>query len=184
MTRTKTVWTANVLTLFPEMFPGPLGHSLAGKALKEDVWSLQTLNIRSFADDKHKIVDDTPFGGGAGMIMRPDIIDRALEHVSQSLGETCLPILYLTPRGLPLTQDKVKILCSGSGIVLVCGRNEGVDQYREGRIRINLLSLEFSSILEQVVSRHTGGDSKEGDQQLEETSRNDSNAGFLVTGRR
>ena len=128
MTRTKTVWTANVLTLFPEMFPGPLGHSLAGKALKEDVWSLQTLNIRSFADDKHKIVDDTPFGGGAGMIMRSDIIDRALEYVSQSFGETDLPILYLTPRDLPLTQAKVKFLCAGNGVVIVCGRYEGIDQ--------------------------------------------------------
>ena len=141
MTRTKTVWTANVLTLFPEMFPGPLGHSLAGKALKEDVWSLQTLNIRSFADDKHKIVDDTPFGGGAGMIMRPDIIDRALEHVSQSFGETDLPILYLTPRGLPLTQAKVKLLCTGNGVVIVCGRYEGIDQRAIGAWKMEEISL-------------------------------------------
>jgi len=122
------IWTAKVLTLFPEMFPGPLGCSLAGKALDEGVWALETLNIRSFADGNHHIVDDTPFGGGAGMIMRADVIDRALDYVSESLSQISLPILYLTPRGAPLTQLRVRDLAAGNGVVVVCGRYEGIDE--------------------------------------------------------
>ena len=122
------IWTAKVLTLFPEMFPGPLGCSLAGKALDEGVWALETLDIRSFADGNHHVVDDTPFGGGAGMIMRADVIDRALDYVSGSFSQLSLPIIYLTPRGAPLTQLRVRDLAAGSGVVVVCGRYEGIDE--------------------------------------------------------
>ena len=122
------IWTAKVLTLFPEMFPGPLGCSLAGKALDEGVWALETLDIRSFADGNHHVVDDTPFGGGAGMIMRADVIDRALDYVSESFSQISLPILYLTPRGAPLTQLRVRDLAAGNGVVVVCGRYEGIDE--------------------------------------------------------
>ena len=125
---TTTIWFAKILTLFPEIFPGPLGWSLAGNALEDGVWSLQTLNIRSFAGHIDHIVDDAPFGGGAGMVMRPDVIDRALECVTKSLEEASVPILYLTPRGIPLTQAKVKELSAGNGIILVCGRYEGIDE--------------------------------------------------------
>ena len=122
------IWTAKVLTLFPEMFPGPLGCSLAGKALDEDVWALETLDIRSFADGNHHVVDDTPFGGGAGMIMRADVIDRALDYVSESFSQISLPIIYPTPRGAPLTQLRVRDLAAGNGVVVVCGRYEGIDE--------------------------------------------------------
>ena len=122
------IWTAKVLTLFPEMFPGPLGCSLAGKALDEGVWTLETLDIRTFTDGNHHVVDDTPFGGGAGMIMRADVIDSALDYVSESFGQISLPILYLTPRGAPLTQLRVRDLAAGNGVVVVCGRYEGIDE--------------------------------------------------------
>ena len=122
------IWIAKVLTLFPEMFPGPLGCSLAGKALGEGVWALETLDIRSFADGNHHVVDDTPFGGGAGMIMRADVIDRALDYVSESFSQISLPIIYLTPRGTPLTQLRVRDLAAGNGVVVVCGRYEGIDE--------------------------------------------------------
>ena len=122
------IWTAKVLTLFPEMFPGPLGCSLAGKALDEGVWALETLDIRTFTDGNHHVVDDTPFGGGAGMIMRADVIDRALDCVSESFSQISLPILYLTPRCVPLTQLRVRDLAAGNGVVVVCGRYEGIDE--------------------------------------------------------
>jgi tRNA (guanine37-N1)-methyltransferase len=117
-------WTARVLTLFPEMFPGPLGHSLAGRALARGDWSLETIDIRGFATDRHRSVDDTPFGGGAGMVMRPDVIDAALEAASLPGAAQ----IVLTPRGRPLTQRRVAELASGPGVVLVCGRYEGIDQ--------------------------------------------------------
>jgi tRNA (guanine37-N1)-methyltransferase len=118
-----SAWTATVLTLFPEMFPGPLAHSLAGKARAAGIWRLDTVDIRNFADDKHRTVDDTPFGGGPGMVMRPDVIDRAIA------GTKCEgPVLYLTPRGARLDQARVKELAAGPGIGLLCGRFEGIDQ--------------------------------------------------------
>ena len=119
-------WAATVLTLFPEMFPGPLGHSLAGRALEQGLWSLAALNLREFASDKHRTVDDLPFGGGAGMVMRPDVIARALDHASES--GTARPLLYLSARGAPLGQARVQALADGPGIVVLCGRFEGVDQ--------------------------------------------------------
>ncbi|TCS63621.1 tRNA (guanosine(37)-N1)-methyltransferase TrmD [Varunaivibrio sulfuroxidans] len=124
-------WSARLLTLYPEMFPGPLGQSLAGRALEDGRWSLETVNIRSFATDKHHTVDDTPSGGGAGMVMRPDVIDRALTGVMADGAVTATdgaPLIYLTPRGRPLTQDRVKALAEGPGVVVLCGRFEGVDQ--------------------------------------------------------
>ncbi len=119
------VWTARVLTLFPEMFPGPLGQSLAGKALNDGLWRLEASDIRSFAQDKHKTVDDTPFGGGPGMVMRPDVVDAALEAATQDgLG----PAIYLTPRGRRVEQALVREWAQGPGMVLLCGRYEGLDE--------------------------------------------------------
>ncbi|HEY0419368.1 MAG TPA: tRNA (guanosine(37)-N1)-methyltransferase TrmD, partial [Acetobacteraceae bacterium] len=116
-------WRASVLTLFPAMFPGPLGLSLAGRALERGVWSLEARDIRAHATDRHRTVDDTPFGGGAGMVMRPDIIDAALAAVADDR-----PCIYLTPRGTRLTQARVRRLAAGPGVVLLCGRYEGIDQ--------------------------------------------------------
>ncbi len=115
-----------MLSLFPEMFPGPLGISLAGQGLTNGAWSLDTLDIRSFATDKHRSVDDTPFGGGPGMVMRPDVIDSALNAVRQKSPE--LPLVYLSPRGRTFTQAKAHTLASGPGVALLCGRFEGLDQ--------------------------------------------------------
>lgn len=119
-------WRASVLTLFPEMFPGPLGHSLAGRGLERDLWRLETVDIRSFAQDRHQSVDDTPFGGGAGMVMRPDIVARALDATAGANDPR--PRLYLSPRGERLTQARARELADGPGVVLLCGRYEGVDQ--------------------------------------------------------
>ncbi len=116
-------WQATVLTLFPEMFPGPLGLSLAGKALAEGIWSLEARDIRSFATDTHRTVDDAPFGGGPGMVLRPDIVDSALASVTAP-G----PRIYLSPRGRVLDQERVRSLAEGPGAVLLCGRFEGLDQ--------------------------------------------------------
>jgi tRNA (guanine37-N1)-methyltransferase len=118
-----TPWRATVLTLFPEMFPGPLGLSLAGRGLAEGIWSLAAVDIRDFATDRHRSVDDTPFGGGAGMVMRPDIVDAAIKG-SPGPG----PLVYLTPRGQRLDQPLVRRLADGPGVRVVCGRFEGVDQ--------------------------------------------------------
>lgn len=116
-------WRATVLTLFPDMFPGPLAHSLAGRALADRVWALRTIDIRDFATDRHRSVDDVPFGGGAGMVLRPDVVDAAL-----AAADPDLPAIYLTPRGRPLTQERVRELAAGPGVALLCGRYEGVDQ--------------------------------------------------------
>ncbi|HUZ62490.1 MAG TPA: tRNA (guanosine(37)-N1)-methyltransferase TrmD [Acetobacteraceae bacterium] len=116
-------WRATVLTLFPEMFPGPLGHSLAGKALSEGRWSLDPVDIRAFAEGRHRSVDDTPFGGGAGMVMRPDVVDAAIAAVADDR-----PLLCLTPRGRPFVQADAQRLAAGPGVVLICGRYEGIDQ--------------------------------------------------------
>jgi len=116
-------WTATVLTLFPAMFPGPLAHSLAGKAREAGIWRLDAVDIRDFADDKHRTVDDAPFGGGPGMVMRPDVIDRAIAATAFA-G----PLLYLSPRGRRLDQARVKELAAGPGLGLLCGRFEGIDQ--------------------------------------------------------
>lgn len=121
-------WRATVLTLFPEMFPGPLAYSLAGKALEEKRWSLELVQIRDFATDKHQSVDDTCFGGGAGMVLRPNIVDAALEDVaSREEKKTVRPLIYLTPRGKPLDQAMVRRYAASPGVILLCGRYEGID---------------------------------------------------------
>jgi tRNA (guanine37-N1)-methyltransferase len=117
---------ATVLTLYPEMFPGPLGVSLAGKALGAGAWILETVQIRDFATDRHRTVDDTPAGGGAGMVMRADVLARAIDHASPESDER--PRLLMSPRGMPLTQRRVRQLAGGPGALIVCGRFEGVDQ--------------------------------------------------------
>jgi tRNA (guanine37-N1)-methyltransferase len=118
-------WTATVVTIFPEMFPGPLGASLAGRGLARGAWRLDAVDLRGFADDRHRTVDDTPFGGGAGMVMRPDIVARAIDHVVARGAPG--PLVYLSPRGEPLRQARVAELAAGPGVVLLCGRYEGVD---------------------------------------------------------
>jgi tRNA (guanine37-N1)-methyltransferase len=117
-------WTATALTLFPEMFPGVLGHSLAGKALEKGVWALETVDIRGFATDKHQTVDDAPMGGGAGMVMRPDVLDTAIASVADKPGR----MIYLSPRGAVFDQAMARDLAAGPGVKLLCGRYEGVDQ--------------------------------------------------------
>lgn len=120
-------WLATVLTLFPDMLPGPLGFSLAGKALESGVWRLEKVDFRTFARDKHRSVDDSPAGGGAGMVLRPDVLAAAIDEVLAH--QTALrPIIYLSPRGKLLTQQRVRELRGGSGVVLICGRFEGVDE--------------------------------------------------------
>ncbi|WP_298673774.1 tRNA (guanosine(37)-N1)-methyltransferase TrmD [uncultured Sphingomonas sp.] len=116
-------FAATVLTLYPEMFPGPLGLSLAGRALAEARWSLDARNIRDFATDRHRSVDDTPAGGGAGMVLRADVVARAVDHVADDR-----PLLAMTPRGRPLTQDRVRSLAARPGVVILCGRFEGFDE--------------------------------------------------------
>ena len=116
-------WTATVMTLFPEMFPGPLGCSLAGKALAEGLWRLETVDIRGFARDKHRSVDDAPFGGGPGMVMRPDVLDRVIGE-----GAGPGPVVYLSPRGRLVDQARIKALAGSPGVSLLCGRDEGVDE--------------------------------------------------------
>ena len=119
-------WAATILTLYPEMFPGPLGHSLAGRALEEGIWSLEAVQIRDFATDRHRSVDDTPAGGGAGMVMRADVLARAVDHV---LGRRPgAPLLAMTPRGRSLDQGMVRELAEGPGISVLCGRFEGIDE--------------------------------------------------------
>ena len=120
-------WHAVAVTLFPEMFPGPLGASLAGRALADGAWRLDTVNIRDFATDRHQSVDDEPFGGGPGMVMRPDIVDSALAAAA-NLVDGVAPIIYLSPRGRPLDQKRIRELADGPGAALLCGRYEGIDQ--------------------------------------------------------
>jgi len=116
-------FAATVLTLYPEMFPGPLGMSLAGRALAEGTWSLDAVNIRDFAIDKHRTVDDTPAGGGAGMVLRADVLAAAIDSVADDR-----PVLAMTPRGKPLDQDRIRALAGGPGATIICGRFEGFDE--------------------------------------------------------
>jgi tRNA (guanine37-N1)-methyltransferase len=136
-------WRASVVTLFPEMFPGSLGMSLAGRALGEGAWTLDTVNPRDFATDRHRSVDDTPFGGGPGMVLKPDILAAAIEAASGD-GR---PRLLMTPRGAPLTQERVRALAAGPGAVIVCGRFEGVDE----RV-VAACGLEEISVSDAVLS--------------------------------
>ena len=137
------MWRATVLTIFPDMFPGPLAQSLAGKALTSRIWSLDTIDIRSHAADKHRTVDDTPAGGGPGMVMKPDVLARALDAVPHDTR----PRLLMSPRGLPLTQGRVAALAQGPGAIILCGRFEGIDERLiEGR------AFEEISIGDYVLS--------------------------------
>jgi tRNA (guanine37-N1)-methyltransferase len=120
------MWRASVLTIFPEMFPGPLAFSLAGKALGAGIWSVDTHDIREHATDKHRSVDDTPAGGGPGMVMRADVIARALDAAAPAPDTR--PRLLMSARGTPLTQERVEALARSNGVVLICGRFEGVDE--------------------------------------------------------
>jgi tRNA (guanine37-N1)-methyltransferase len=137
------MWRASVLTIFPEMFPGPLGLSLAGKALVSGAWSLDVVDIRSFAADKHRTVDDTPAGGGPGMVMKADVLGRAIDATATDTR----PRLLMSPRGTPLTQARIEALTGEGGVVLVCGRFEGIDE----RV-IAARGLEEVSIGDYVLS--------------------------------
>ena len=137
------MWRASVLTIFPEMFPGPLGLSLAGKALASGAWSLDAVDIRTFATDKHRTVDDTPAGGGPGMVMKADVLGRAIDAVATDAR----PRLLMSPRGAPLTQARTEGLSRDGGTILVCGRFEGVDE----RV-IAARGLEEVSIGDYVLS--------------------------------
>ncbi|MEO9336258.1 tRNA (guanosine(37)-N1)-methyltransferase TrmD [Mesorhizobium sp. SB112] len=136
---------ASVLTLYPDMFPGALGLSLAGRALEAGTWSLETIQIRDFATDKHRTVDDTPAGGGAGMVMRADVLSRAIDHAAPENDPR--PKLLMSPRGKPLDQARVRELAVGPGAVILCGRFEGVDQ----RL-IEARGLEEVSIGDYILS--------------------------------
>jgi tRNA (guanine37-N1)-methyltransferase len=137
------MWRASVLTIFPEMFPGPLGLSLAGRALKSGIWSLESVDIRDFGQGAHRIVDDTPAGGGPGMVMKADVLAAAID----ARAADGRPRLLMSPRGAPLTQARVAALTRGEGAVLVCGRFEGVDE----RL-IAARNLEEISIGDYVLS--------------------------------
>jgi tRNA (guanine37-N1)-methyltransferase len=128
--RLKGAWTAKVITLFPEIFPGTLGASLTGKALQEGLWALETIDLRIFGEGKHRNVDDTPAGGGAGMVLRADILARALGMAQTGTPEDRekWPVVYLSPRGKPLTQAMAQRFSEAEGITLLCGRFEGVDE--------------------------------------------------------
>ena len=119
-------FTAQILTLYPEMFPGPLGVSLAGRALADGKWSCDPIHIRDFAADRHRTVDDTPAGGGAGMVLRADIVAQAVDHALDKRPD--LPVLAMTPRGKPITQGRVRELAAGPGATILCGRFEGFDE--------------------------------------------------------
>ena len=130
-------FAATVLTLYPEMFPGPLGVSLAGRALERRDWSCEAVQIRDFATDRHGTVDDTPGGGGAGMVLKPDVLASALDSV-----EAGRPVLAMTPRGRPITQQRIREIAAGPGVVLICGRFEGFDErFFEARPEVEEVSL-------------------------------------------
>src|SRR6266481_2332186 len=148
MTTTTTIWRATVLTLFPEMFPGPLGVSLAGRALASGLWALEPRDIRDSATDRHRSVDDTPAGGGPGMVLRADVLAAAIDAAIPAPGQSdARPRLLMSPRGRPLTQSRIAELAAGPGPLIVCGRFEGVDQ----RV-IEARGLEEVSIGDYVLS--------------------------------
>ena len=135
-------WRADVITLFPDLFPGPLGASVLGRGMADGIWSLGTTQLRDFATDRHRTVDDTPSGGGAGMVLKPDILAAAIDSLPADR-----PRILMSPRGRPLTQARVRELAAGSGVIVVCGRFEGIDQ----RV-IEARSLEEISIGDYVLA--------------------------------
>jgi tRNA (guanine37-N1)-methyltransferase len=147
MTSSTPIWRTMVLTLFPEMFPGPLGVSLAGKALASGLWALEARDIRDSATDRHRSVDDTPAGGGPGMVLRADVLAAAIDAADSAADRPARPRLLMSPRGRPLTQSRVQALAAGPGPLIVCGRFEGIDQ----RV-IDARQLEEVSIGDYVLS--------------------------------
>src|SRR6202051_507964 len=148
MTSQATIWRATVLTLFPDMFPGPLGASLAGRALASGLWALEARDIRDAATDRHRSVDDTPAGGGPGMVLRADVLAAAIDAADSAADRPKdRPRLLMSPRGRPLTQSQVRELAAGPGPLIVCGRFEGIDQ----RV-IEARRLEEVSIGDYVLS--------------------------------
>ena len=143
-------WTARVITLLPEIYPGALGHSLIGRALADGLWQLETLGLRDFATDRHRTVDDTPAGGGAGMVLRPDVVARALDAAESGLPRHRWPVFALSPRGRRFDQAMARRLAEGAGVTLLCGRFEGLDE----RI-LTARAVEEVSIGDYVL---TGGD--------------------------
>ena len=133
------VWRADVITLFPDLFPGVLGASLTGKGLKDDKWQLHTHDLRPYGKGKHRNVDDSPAGGGAGMVMRADVLGRALSDIV--LRRPPCPIIYMSPRGRPLTQERAQALADGPGAVVLCGRFEGIDQRVIDHFQIEEISI-------------------------------------------
>ena len=146
----RDAWTAQVITLFPEAFPGILGLSLTGRALNEGLWNLRPIDLRPFGEGRHRNVDDTPAGGGAGMVIRADVMARALDDARRDAVGQALPVIYLSPRGKPLTQGRARELAQGPGVTLICGRFEGVDQ----RV-LDAYDIEEISIGDYVL---TGGE--------------------------
>ncbi|MDE0588525.1 tRNA (guanosine(37)-N1)-methyltransferase TrmD [Halocynthiibacter sp. C4] len=128
--RLAKTWTAKIVTLFPDAFPGVLGHSLIGKALKDGLWALETVDLRMFGEGKHKNVDDTPSGGGAGMVLRADVVGNALAFASHDAPKDRArwPVIYMSPRGKPMTQDMARRFADADGMTILCGRFEGVDE--------------------------------------------------------
>ncbi|MBN8530839.1 MAG: tRNA (guanosine(37)-N1)-methyltransferase TrmD [Alphaproteobacteria bacterium] len=139
------LWKAGILTLFPEMFPGPLSQSLAGTALTKGIWGYEAWNIRDFAADKHRTVDDTAFGGGRGMVMRPDVLGAAIGHAKAAMPGA--PVLYFTPRGKPMNQEMVREMVALPGVILLCGRFEGIDE----RV-IEAFDIQEVSLADAVLS--------------------------------
>jgi tRNA (guanine37-N1)-methyltransferase len=135
------LWTARIITLFPEAFPGVLGHSLTGKALADGLWALETIQLRDFGRGKHRNVDDTPTGGGAGMVLRADVLADALDHAESGLPREEWPVIYLSPRGAPFNQACAQRLSAAKGITLLCGRFEGVDERVLSSRRVEEISL-------------------------------------------
>ena len=143
------MWRAKIITIYPEMFPGVLGYSIIGKALKDKIWSLDTINLNEFGFDKRNSIDDSPFGGGPGMVIRPDVVERAVMSILKNL-KIKIPLVYMTPSGRPLNQQDIVRFSQQKGIIILCGRFEGVD------IRvIDSLGFEQISIGDYVL---TGGE--------------------------
>ena len=140
------MWKAKIITIYPEMFPGVLGHSIIGKALKDNIWSLDTINLHDFGYDERKSVDDSPFGGGPGMIIRPDVVEKAVMSVIENVNIK-IPLVYMTPSGKPLKQKDIVNFSKQKGIIILCGRFEGVDT----RV-IHNLGFEQISIGDYVLS--------------------------------
>ena len=152
-------FSAHILTLYPDMFPGPLGHTIAGRALEEGKWSLAATNIRDFATDKHRTVDDTPAGGGAGMVLRADVLAAAVDFATQE--QPVAPVLAMTPRGKPITQARIRELAAGPGVTILCGRFEGFDE----RLFAARPDIEQVSMGDIVLSGGEMGASSSGDEE-------------------